>query len=71
MSYKEQQNLSNIYTFASLTVLYVMLSFATGLTHYQIYLNSNKRLHDNVVKSVLHTPVLFFDTNPVGRIQNR
>lgn len=71
MPYKEQQNQSNIYIFAVLTVLYVVLSVATGMAHYQCYINSNERLHDNLVKSVLHTSVLFFDTNPIGRIQNR
>ena len=71
MSFEEQQDRSNIYVFAGLIGSYVILSFVAGLTHYKSYLNSNKCLHDNMVSSVIRSPVLFFDTNPVGRIQNR
>ena len=32
---------------------------------------SSERLHDKMVFAVLHAPVFFFDSNPVGRILNR
>ena len=34
-------------------------------------LNSSKHLHNSMMSAVLKAPVLFFDTNPVGRIINR
>ena len=34
-------------------------------------LNSSKHLHNSMMSAVLNAPVLFFDTNPVGRIINR
>ena len=34
-------------------------------------INSSKHLHNSMLSAVLRAPVLFFDTNPVGRILNR
>ena len=34
-------------------------------------LKCSERLHDKMVFAVLQAPVLFFDSNPVGRIMNR
>ena len=34
-------------------------------------LRCSERLHDKMVKATVQAPLLFFDTNPVGRILNR
>jgi ABC-type multidrug transport system fused ATPase/permease subunit len=34
-------------------------------------LHASKRLHDAMLDSILRTPMLFFHTNPTGRIINR
>ena len=36
-----------------------------------VSLRCSERLHDKMVLAVLQAPVLFFDSNPVGRILNR
>ena len=36
-----------------------------------VSLKCSERLHDKMVVAVLQAPVLFFDSNPVGRIVNR
>ena len=36
-----------------------------------IFLRSSERLHDKMVVAIFQAPVLFFDSNPVGRILNR
>lgn len=36
-----------------------------------VSLRCSERLHDKMVVAILQTPVLFFDSNPVGRILNR
>ena len=36
-----------------------------------VSLKCAQRLHDKMVVAILQAPVLFFDTNPVGRILNR
>ena len=38
---------------------------------YYTTLNSSKALHQTMLTAVLKVPVLFFDTNPVGRVLNR
>lgn len=34
-------------------------------------LNASKKMHKNMLESVLHCPMAFFDTTPLGRIVNR
>ena len=36
-----------------------------------VSLRCSERLHDKMVVAILQAPVLFFDSNPVGRILNR
>ena len=38
---------------------------------YLVCVRCSERLHDRMVEAVLHAPVFFFDSNPVGRIMNR
>lgn len=73
MTFEEEQKYSsfNFYVFAGLVGLYLVLTFMAGVMHNQTYLNSNKCLHDKMIRAVMQSPVVFFDTNPLGRIQNR
>ena len=73
MTFEEELKHStfNFYVFAGLTGSYVVLTFMAGVMHNQTYLNSNKCLHDKMIRAVMKSPVQFFDTNPLGRIQNR
>jgi ATP-binding cassette subfamily C (CFTR/MRP) protein 4 len=34
-------------------------------------MRASQRLHDSIFIHVMRAPVLFFDTNPIGRILNR
>ncbi|KAG1679917.1 Multidrug resistance-associated protein 1 [Nymphon striatum] len=34
-------------------------------------LKASKRLHNGMLKSIIHSPMAFFDTTPIGRIMNR
>ncbi|XP_065902912.1 ATP-binding cassette sub-family C member 4-like isoform X2 [Dysidea avara] len=46
------------------TVIKAGFSFVTSL-------NSSRNLHNKMFKAILRAPILFFDTNPVGRVLNR
>ena len=50
------------------TLLFAMLR---SFLFYQASMSSSEHLHDRMVLAILKAPVLFFDTNPVGRILNR
>ena len=48
-----------------------ILSIMRAGAFFNAAINSSKHLHDSMLSAVLKAPVLFFDTNPVGRILNR
>ena len=68
-SYQRQSTTLGIY--AGLVCGAVALGFICAFVFLYVTLRSSKYLHDKMVSSVLHAPVLFFDTNPTGRILNR
>ena len=71
MSWKNQQDKTTLQNYASL----VAASFFSGMIRaglvYNTLLRSARKLHDKMVSCLLRAPVLFFDTNPAGRILNR
>ncbi|XP_078352394.1 ATP-binding cassette sub-family C member 4-like [Oculina patagonica] len=48
-----------------------LLHIARAVVLVNALLNSSQHLHNSMMLTVLKAPVLFFDTNPVGRIINR
>ena len=71
MPWKNQQDNTTLQIYASL----VASSFFSGMIRaglvYNVLLRSARKLHDKMVSCLLRAPVLFFDTNPAGRILNR
>lgn len=61
----------SVYVYIGLVLSLLVISFTSCLLLYELVINSAKNLHDYMVSSVLRAPVLFFDTNPSGRILNR
>ena len=45
--------------------------FLRGFNFYYIVLQAGRRLHNRMLRRLIHTPMHFFDTNPSGRILNR
>ena len=45
--------------------------FLRGINFYFILLQAGRRLHNRMLRRLIHTPMHFFDTNPSGRILNR
>ena len=48
-----------------------VLTFLRGFNFYYVVLQASRRLHNSMLRSVVHLPMRFFDTNPSGRIVNR
>lgn len=71
MSFMDQQKKRNIVIYGSLASAAFLFPIIRAYTFFQISIRTSEKLHDKMVNSVLQAPVLFFDTNPAGRILNR
>ncbi|XP_078400455.1 ATP-binding cassette sub-family C member 12 [Cetorhinus maximus] len=52
-------------------VVIIVLSVLKGFVFTKFTLKASSTLHDNVFCKILHSPMTFFDTTPIGRIINR
>ena len=70
-SFHMQQENVTIYVYAGF--LFGLLLSRLLSVYFLVYLtvNSARHLHNSMLGGILKAPVLFFDTNPAGRILNR
>lgn len=52
-------------------IVYCLLVFARSLIIFGIYQVSTTNMHNKMVERVIRARILFFDSNPVGRILTR
>ncbi|BBN10413.1 hypothetical protein Mp_5g03360 [Marchantia polymorpha subsp. ruderalis] len=57
--------------YAALGVFFAGLLYSRMLSQLMLGLWTAKKLHESVLDSIMHAPMSFFDTTPVGRILNR
>ncbi|KAI6200965.1 hypothetical protein M3Y96_00790800 [Aphelenchoides besseyi] len=57
--------------FALLGVLEIIFMYGSNVSLILGSINSSRRLHIGLLTRILHSPLWFFDTTPVGRILNR
>ncbi|CBN77893.1 conserved unknown protein [Ectocarpus siliculosus] len=70
-SEEEQDRSRNVIVLALLTAAAVVVSLFRAVLTFFSLVKASHRLHDRMLKRVVRAPVLFFDSNPVGRILNR
>ncbi|CAM9767000.1 unnamed protein product, partial [Ectocarpus sp. 12 AP-2014] len=69
---EEEQNRSrNVIVLALLSAAAVVVSLFRAVLTFFSLVKASHRLHNRMLKRVVRAPVLFFDSNPVGRILNR
>ena len=71
MTWEKQQDPTTIRIFAILTAAAVGFGISRACLFLYVLLRSANKLHDRMVSCLLQAPVLFFDTNPTGRILDR
>ncbi|VFQ97027.1 unnamed protein product [Cuscuta campestris] len=78
LSFWTDESNSTKYSSGFYNLIYSLLSFAqvlaTLINSFWLIttsLSAAKRLHDAMLKSILRSPMVFFHTNPLGRIINR
>ncbi|MBN3298523.1 MRP5 protein, partial [Amia calva] len=59
---------AGIYTLSMLVIL--VLKFVRGIVFVKGTLRASSRLHDELFRKILRSPMKFFDTTPTGRILN-
>ncbi len=67
----DQKNRRNVGIYASCVTAAVLLTTLRAYAFFLVVLRSSENLHNNMVTALLKAPVLFFDSNPIGRILNR
>ena len=63
--------MENLYIYGGLVAAALILSIMRAGAFFNAVINSSNHLHNSMLSAVLKAPVLFFDTNPIGRILNR
>ena len=68
---EDQRKKINLHIYGCLVGASFVFAMFRAFSFFFISLRCSERLHDNMVVAVLQAPVLFFDSNSVGRILNR
>ena len=67
--YQQQETTLSIY--AILVSAAFVFAIIRAYIFFRVCLRSSENLHDKMITCALRAPLLFFDTNPAGRILNR
>ena len=67
----DQKDSTNLTIYACLVGASLIFAVTRAYAFLQVLLRCSERLHNKMVLAILQAPVLFFDSNPVGRILNR
>ena len=71
MTYEQQKDYLTLVVYGSIVTVSLLLTITVSFWFYVAELKASEILHDEMTKAVIKAPVLFFDTNPAGRILNR
>ena len=71
MPFEQQKSYTTLLVYGSIVTGSLFLTVISSFCFYLAALKASENLHDQMTKAVMKAPVLFFDTNPVGRILNR
>lgn len=66
-----QQHSLTLDIYACLVSAAFVFAIIRGYIFFRVCLRSSEKLHDKMITCALRAPLLFFDTNPAGRILNR
>ena len=68
---EDKKDNTNLTIYGCLVSASLIFAVTRAYAFLQVSLRCSECLHDKMVLAILQAPVLFFDSNPVGRILNR
>ena len=71
MPFEQQRSYTTLVVYGSVVTVSLVLTIISSFCFYLTALKASENLHNQMTKAIMKAPVLFFDTNPVGRILNR
>ena len=71
MPKEKQKDYTTLLVYGSIVTLSLVFTIVSSFCFYLTALKASENLHNKMTKAVIEAPVIFFDTNPVGRILNR
>ncbi|XP_068682854.1 ATP-binding cassette sub-family C member 4-like [Montipora foliosa] len=71
MPYEQQRNYITLLMYGGIVTVSLVLTTASSFCFFLTALKASENLHNKMTHAVIKAPVLFFDTNPVGRVLNR
>lgn len=63
--------LCGFFFISGLTVATILFGIIRSLLVFQVLVNSGQNLHNKMFQSILKAPVLFFDRNPIGKVNSK
>lgn len=64
--WKDPDTYTGVYVFTILTVGVFVVAMIRTIQYFYLSMTSSINLHNNMFQSVIRSPLLFFDRNPVG-----
>ncbi|XP_023226987.1 multidrug resistance-associated protein 4-like [Centruroides sculpturatus] len=61
----------DMYVYVGLTCAVFLTSLPSGFLLYKFFTIASFKLHNNMFRCIIRTPIAFLDNNPVGKILNR
>jgi len=71
LPYDEQQIQKNMNIFLYLVAGTVAGSFLRAIVTFDFFVRGAETVQNRMLRSVIRAPILFFDSNPIGRVMNR